>query len=357
MCASTTSSSATPSTMTKPTRPYTEYNIFFQLEREYILQVLLGVEPAYEPLEIFHASQPSYRGPNLPPRYADLVLPNDWFVPGKEKRRKRRHRKSHGAIGFHELSLKIADAWKNVDDESRTFCAVLSDIGMLEYKSAIRKFKMSAAGQDGLAEGASNDDKNGNTKPAKKPSKKTNHAAKKSPAVEITPFPFEIPSLGADETTKCPARRHVSYNEEEQSQTETAKAKAKAKPDNVTSGFDAQTDLCIAHYFSDSINGNQISHAFDAIQREIRSNCNASPKSSSYVDMEDDEIISIWQTSQTENIVKSTAAPPRCTGYSNTNCHSNFCFPDDVEHMRILLAQQQSHLRNVARYNFSARSA
>jgi hypothetical protein len=115
----------------KPSRPYTEYNLFFQLEREYILQIELGFKPDYEPSEIFDPSDSShYQGPPLPARYSGLVYLYDWHLPGKERRRKRRHRKTHGMIGFQELSLKIADAWKTVDAETRTFCAELCDMGM-----------------------------------------------------------------------------------------------------------------------------------------------------------------------------------------------------------------------------------
>lgn len=128
--------------ITKPCRPYTEYNLFFQLEREYILQVELGFQPDYEPCEVFDPSDSSnYQGPPLPSRYSGLVLLSDWHLPGKEKRRKRRHRKTHGKIGFHELSLRIAESWKNVDAETRTFCAELCDIGLMQYKTAMRLYK------------------------------------------------------------------------------------------------------------------------------------------------------------------------------------------------------------------------
>jgi hypothetical protein len=125
----------------KPPRPCTEYNIFFQLERAYILQEALRIEPAVEG-ETFHTSQPSYAGlPALPRRYASLVLPYDWFLPGKEKRRKRKHRKSHGAIGFHELSTEIANAWKSVDDEVKTYCSQVCAAGVIRYKASLTEWK------------------------------------------------------------------------------------------------------------------------------------------------------------------------------------------------------------------------
>ena len=129
--------------MYKPARPYSEYNIFFQLEREYILQVELGFRPEYDLTEIFDPVDTiSYQGPPLPSKYSHLIYLKDWHLPGKEKRRKRRHRRSHGKIGFHELSLRIAASWKCVDDETRIFCAQLGNLGMQQYKCEMKAYKM-----------------------------------------------------------------------------------------------------------------------------------------------------------------------------------------------------------------------
>lgn len=68
-----------------------QYNIFFQIEREYILQNRLEVTPALPADEVFTTSDPNYEGPELPPRYSGLVLPSDWYVPGKGRRKKRQH--------------------------------------------------------------------------------------------------------------------------------------------------------------------------------------------------------------------------------------------------------------------------
>lgn len=129
--------------MYKPARPYSEYNIFFQLEREYILQVELGFRPEYDLSEIFDPVDAiNYQGPPLPSKYSHLIYLKDWHLPGKEKRRKRRHRRSHGKIGFHELSLRIAASWKSVDDETRIFCAQLGNLGMRQYKREMKAYKM-----------------------------------------------------------------------------------------------------------------------------------------------------------------------------------------------------------------------
>ncbi|KAL7467074.1 hypothetical protein ACHAXS_007338 [Conticribra weissflogii] len=129
----------------KPPRPYSEYNLFFQLEREYILQVIFDVKPIIDPSEVFCSSDDLYKGPPLPTKYRHLVLPYDWYMPGKSQRRNRRHRKSHGKIGFLELSSRIAESWARLDEETRVFCACLSDIGMLQYKNAMRVYKMATS--------------------------------------------------------------------------------------------------------------------------------------------------------------------------------------------------------------------
>ena len=79
-------------------RPYTAYNIFFQLEREFILQSILGVTPSGVDVAFDQAKDDVI--PTLPKKYHDIVLSDDWYVPGKAQRKKRKHRKSHGKISF-----------------------------------------------------------------------------------------------------------------------------------------------------------------------------------------------------------------------------------------------------------------
>jgi len=123
------------------TRPYTSYNLFFQLEREYILQTIHGFRPTIASKDIFdptHEAYPASCYP-LPSRYDNLILPYDWHIPGKTRRRKRSHRKSHGKIGFHELNDQISKAWQDADDNIRNFCARLSDIEAKKYKNVKKK--------------------------------------------------------------------------------------------------------------------------------------------------------------------------------------------------------------------------
>ena len=127
---STTQTAAdTPSVI----RPYTSYNLFFQLEREYLLQTKLGHKPNIK--KLFNPKDKSnYQGPPLPPRYASLILPYDWHIPGKEKRRKRSHRKSHGILGFHEMNRQVSSNWKTIDSTTRKFCKSLADMEAVKFK-------------------------------------------------------------------------------------------------------------------------------------------------------------------------------------------------------------------------------
>ncbi|KAL3805892.1 hypothetical protein HJC23_007853 [Cyclotella cryptica] len=133
-------------------RPYTAYNVFFQLEREYILQKTLQVFPTLELSETFHLNSEMYKGPPLPSRYSELILHREWHVSGKGRRNKRSHRASHGKIGFKELSKQIAKSWASADSETKQFCKDCSGYCKLQYKSNIsnkepcRKITMTCQG-------------------------------------------------------------------------------------------------------------------------------------------------------------------------------------------------------------------
>jgi len=126
-----------------------QYNIFSQLERAFILQFNLNAKIDIEvAANVFDINQPTYAGlPPLPPRYASLILPYDWFLPGKEQRRKRKHRKSHGVISFHDLSAMIVTAWKAVNDEVKAYCSQVCAAGMMRYKTAVQEWRKRGAKQ------------------------------------------------------------------------------------------------------------------------------------------------------------------------------------------------------------------
>jgi len=115
------------------------YNIFFQLERSRILQLEHQYhDPALDsPALTFDATDPTsdYTGPpRLPERYRQVILPIDWHLPNKIKKRKRLHRKSHGRIGFHALNQQISRAWGNVEEEVRIFCENLAATEAAKYR-------------------------------------------------------------------------------------------------------------------------------------------------------------------------------------------------------------------------------
>ena len=90
---------------TKPPRPYTEYTMFYQLEREFILHRVLAQSQSGG-----GADAPAVDGeaggealfeddPLMPRKYRSLPLKADWYISGKSKKpTKRKHRKSHGKL-------------------------------------------------------------------------------------------------------------------------------------------------------------------------------------------------------------------------------------------------------------------
>lgn len=295
----------------KPHRPCTEYNIFFQLERAYILQVLLHADPAVDAAEVFHPSQTTYAGlPPLPCRYESLVLLYDWHLPGKEQRRKRKHRKSHGAISFHELSNKIASAWKAVDADVKTYCSQVCAVGMIRYKAAMKEWKRSGGDQKTasaknrhqMLAKASRTKKSEDTKVDKNlEKKKLDDVTSEKITLKVLPQDTSI-----KDETKCvqapaPVLSEIFTMEEMDQAFENDIVFMEQE---VTLGMmwgSLSTDIAISSDTIENVQGAQDadfirakSHTLD----EPKAVRNASIVSHETVDMDDNEIINIWNNSE-----------------------------------------------------------
>lgn len=164
----------------KPPRPYTEYNIFFQLERERILVELevrrrteegMPASPPVEPAtpnddaaghngDTSPDSPRGFLGPdevNLPSdpgdvlprpaRFEALRLSPKWYdsthrlAETRRNRARRRHRKTHGLVGFLDLTKMISRAWRECDAETRAYCRRVADRQLGYYKEELQVLK------------------------------------------------------------------------------------------------------------------------------------------------------------------------------------------------------------------------
>mmetsp|Transcript_8276 Transcript_8276/g.11802 ORF Transcript_8276/g.11802 Transcript_8276/m.11802 type:complete len:371 (-) Transcript_8276:295-1407(-) len=96
----------------KPKRPLSAYNLFFQHERNLIVtaETPAGQEPAF-------------------------------LATGEQKKRKRRHRKTHGKISFADLARTIADKWKNTLPEGRSTFEARAAIEKARYLEQLEAWK------------------------------------------------------------------------------------------------------------------------------------------------------------------------------------------------------------------------
>lgn len=121
-------------------KPYNSYNLFFIMERTLLLEArqigasnMSSHPPAtaapltgYEFIEL----------PPLPPRYQHLqsTLATDWYDPGRNKRMKRRHSKSHGVASFREMAKTMADNWKAIDPPTKIYVDAVAKLLKKRYK-------------------------------------------------------------------------------------------------------------------------------------------------------------------------------------------------------------------------------
>lgn len=132
------SAAADSNAPTKPLRPLSAYHVFFQLEREYILQSLASGDDADT-----SSKEQKILLKNAPNRYEGVKVFRDWHArPGKRQRRK--HRKSHGQIGFQELSKTISKKWaeiNNTDSDVKRFVQDIANVELEEYQQDMKVYK------------------------------------------------------------------------------------------------------------------------------------------------------------------------------------------------------------------------
>ena len=137
----------------KPPRPYTEYNIFFQLERERILMELEKECRTKENVDI-KEEEPVLNRPSdehdvlpRPSRFAHLQLLPKWYdsthrlAESKKNKEKRKHRKSHGLVGFLELTRRIAKEWSEAQEDVKLYCRQVAKRQLGYYKEELKVWK------------------------------------------------------------------------------------------------------------------------------------------------------------------------------------------------------------------------
>ncbi|EJK75208.1 hypothetical protein THAOC_03072 [Thalassiosira oceanica] len=117
--------------------PLNRYNLYCILERQRLVQSNPDYRPSENERKLPSDIYTGYEGlqlPKMPPRYQDLVVAEDWFVPGKRKLVKRPHRKVHGMFSLKEISRLTADTWKTIDKETLDYLTAVAQLILERYK-------------------------------------------------------------------------------------------------------------------------------------------------------------------------------------------------------------------------------
>ena len=108
------------------------------MERHYILQQRLKSSPDTDQPPPDAEHDPHY--PTRPPRYRNVHLPQDWYIVGRN-RKKRSDHETHGVISFNELSKLISTAWAEADDETKAYCKMISSSELEKYHLEKERYK------------------------------------------------------------------------------------------------------------------------------------------------------------------------------------------------------------------------
>lgn len=111
-------------TTSKPPKPYSAYNIFFRLERMYILHQnnLLDQDTYVAAASSAHLDPIEHP---RPARYASLPLPPMWYssISRLQAEKSRSHKKRQGgSMTKAEINALVSEGWRGVDEEIFRYC-------------------------------------------------------------------------------------------------------------------------------------------------------------------------------------------------------------------------------------------
>lgn len=120
----------------KPPRPFTAYHIFYQLERNYIIQTTGDVSASAIDSE-FDEIDTNYS--DRPPKYRATVLPKDWHTKGS-RQKSRSLRKNHGKISFMGMTKLVSQRWKEADGEIKRYCRSMAERELKRYREEMDEY-------------------------------------------------------------------------------------------------------------------------------------------------------------------------------------------------------------------------
>lgn len=118
-------------------KPYTEYTIFFRLERAHILQSSGIIDE-----EIMSSLDPNHKDAlefPRPAKYQSVSLSPYWYSSAHKAaiEKKRKHRKRQGRLDLKTLSRTISASWRSADPVVVEYCRKLARSQLEKYNSTI----------------------------------------------------------------------------------------------------------------------------------------------------------------------------------------------------------------------------
>jgi len=126
-----------------PPKPFTDYTIFFRIEKAYLTQIVDG--GAVDPL-VLAAHDPNHHDPlewPRPERYQDVIMAPYWYSSLHKAKieKKRKHRKVPGRMSLSEMSKTVSANWRNAIPEVIEYCRELAAAEQRKYHHACQEIQ------------------------------------------------------------------------------------------------------------------------------------------------------------------------------------------------------------------------